>query len=36
VNLPLLKNFEKVEHFDAIQTTTLDDETPSGEEQSNG
>jgi anti-sigma factor RsiW len=39
VNLPILRNLEKLEHFDAIQTTTLDEEpvTPGGEEQpSNG
>jgi len=32
VDLPLLRNLDKVKHFEAIQTTTLDDETPSGEE----
>ena len=36
MSLPILKNLEKLELFEAIQTTTLDDETPSGEEQSNG
>jgi hypothetical protein len=37
MNLPILKNLEKLEHFEAIQTTTLDDETPSGgETPSNG
>jgi anti-sigma factor RsiW len=37
VNLPILKNMEKLEHFEAIQTTTLDDDdAPDGEEQSNG
>jgi len=32
MDLPILRNMEKLEHFEAIQTTTLDDETPSGEE----
>src|SRR5207247_510823 len=32
VDLPLLRNMEKLEHFETIRTTTLDD----GEEQSNG
>jgi len=32
VDLPMLRNLDKVKHFEAIQTTTLDDETPSGEE----
>jgi len=33
----MLSNLDKVKHFEAIQTTTLDDETPSGEEEpSNG
>src|SRR5262249_10934293 len=34
VDLPLLKNLEKLEHFDAIRTTTLDDTPtlPTGEE----
>jgi anti-sigma factor RsiW len=34
MNLPILRNMEKLEHFEAIQTTTLDDEpgTPPGEE----
>jgi anti-sigma factor RsiW len=39
MNLPILRNMEKLEHFEAIQTTTLDDEpaTPDGEpEPSNG
>lgn len=38
VNLPILRNLEKLEHFDAIQTTTLDDEpaTPGKEQPSNG
>jgi len=31
VNLPILKNMERLEHFEAIQMTTLDDETPSGQ-----
>lgn len=31
MNLPILRNLEKLEHFDAIQTTTLDDDdTPNG------
>jgi hypothetical protein len=39
MNLPILRNLEKLEHFEAIQTTTLDDEpeTPDGgPEPSNG
>jgi len=32
VDLPMLRNLDKVKHFEAIRTTTLDDETPSGEE----
>jgi hypothetical protein len=28
----MLKNLEKIEHFDAISTTTLDDDTPDGSE----
>jgi len=39
VNLPILRHLEKLEHFEAIQTTTLDDEpaTPGGDEsRSNG
>jgi len=32
MDLPLLRNMEKLEHFEAIRTTTLDD----GVEQSNG
>ena len=39
MNLPILRNLEKLEHFEAIRTTTLDDEpaTPGGEPQpSNG
>jgi anti-sigma factor RsiW len=39
MNLPILRNLEKLDHFEAIQTTTLDDEpvTPGGEAQpSNG
>jgi len=32
MDLPLLRNMEKLEHFEAIRTTTLDD----GGEQSNG
>jgi len=32
MDLPLLRNMEKLEHFETIRTTTLDD----GEEQSNG
>jgi anti-sigma factor RsiW len=39
MNLHILRNLEKLEHFEAIQTTTLDDEpaTPGGEGQpSNG
>jgi anti-sigma factor RsiW len=39
MNLPILKNLEKLQHFEAIQTTTLDDdpETPDGgPEPSNG
>jgi anti-sigma factor RsiW len=31
MNLPILKNMERLEHFEAIQTTTLDDEMPSGQ-----
>jgi hypothetical protein len=32
MNLPILRNLEKLEHFEAIQTTTLDDDpsTPNG------
>jgi len=26
VNLPLLRNFDKLQHYDAIQTTTVDDQ----------
>jgi hypothetical protein len=33
VNLPLLRNMEKLTHYDAIQTTTLDDQS---EDASNG
>lgn len=39
MNLHILRNLEKLEHFEAIQTTTLDDEpaTPGGDAQpSNG
>jgi anti-sigma factor RsiW len=39
MELPILRNLEKLEHFEAIQTTTLDDDpnTPSdGEQPSNG
>jgi hypothetical protein len=39
MNLPILRNLEKLQHFEAIQTTTLDDEpaTPDGgPEPSNG
>jgi anti-sigma factor RsiW len=39
MNLPILRNLEKLDNFEAIQTTTLDDEpaTPGGEPQpSNG
>jgi anti-sigma factor RsiW len=39
IDLPILRNLDKLEHFEAIQTTTLDDEpaTPDGEpEPSNG
>ncbi|HLK10492.1 MAG TPA: zf-HC2 domain-containing protein [Candidatus Binatia bacterium] len=36
VDLPLLHNMEKLEHFEAIRTTTLDDDTPGEEPQSNG
>lgn len=37
VDLPMLRNLDKLRHFEAIQTTTLDDDTPSGEESpSNG
>jgi anti-sigma factor RsiW len=32
VSIPMLKNLEKIEHFDAISTTTLDDDTPDGSE----
>jgi len=32
VDLPMLRKLDRVKHFEAIQTTTLDDETPSGEE----
>jgi len=34
MELPILRNMEKLEHFEAIRTTTLDDEpaTPGGEE----
>ena len=30
MELPILRNMEKLEHFDAIRTTTLDDEAPNG------
>ncbi len=30
IDLPLLRNLERLEHFEAIQTTTLDDEPGSG------
>jgi hypothetical protein len=30
MDLPILRNMEKLEHFDAIRTTTLDDEAPNG------
>ena len=33
VNLPILRNMEKLKHYDAIQTTTLDDQS---EDASNG
>jgi hypothetical protein len=39
MNLPILRNMEKLEHFEAIQTTTLDDESgspPGKEPPSNG
>jgi len=32
VDLPMLRKLDRVKHFEAIQTTTLDDETPNGEE----
>ncbi len=36
VDLPLLHNMEKLEHFDAIRMTTLDDDTSGDARQSNG
>jgi hypothetical protein len=30
VDLPMLRNLERLEHFEAIQTTTLDDEPSDG------
>jgi anti-sigma factor RsiW len=36
VDLPLLHNMEKLEHFDAIRMTTLDDDDAGGAPQSNG
>jgi anti-sigma factor RsiW len=39
IELPILRNLEKLEHFEAIRTTTIDDapETPGeGQERSNG
>jgi hypothetical protein len=36
VDLPLLHNMEKLEHFDAIRTTTLDDDASGEARQSNG
>jgi len=38
MDLPILRNMEKLEHFEAIQTTTLDDEpgAPGADERSNG
>ena len=32
VDLPMLRKLDRVKHFEAIQTTTLDDDTPDGEE----
>jgi anti-sigma factor RsiW len=37
MNLPILKNMERLEHFEAIRMTTLEDPTPNGQgEPSNG
>jgi anti-sigma factor RsiW len=36
VDLPLLHNMEKLEHFDAIRMTTLDDDASGAARQSNG
>jgi anti-sigma factor RsiW len=30
MDLPILRNMEKLQHFEAIKTTTLDDEAPNG------
>ena len=30
VDMPILRNMEKLQHFEAIRTTTVDDETPNG------
>ena len=34
VDMPIIRNLDKMTHFEAIQTTTLDDEpaTPDGQE----
>jgi anti-sigma factor RsiW len=30
VDMPILRNMEKLQHFEAIRTTTVDDDTPNG------